>query len=88
MVQADQIRGENNQGETLMSWGPTVGERISIYYYFFFWIQCRGSYESKHRERITKGAGDKRGRRGKYKTVGTREIRTCGRERDGMGYTG
>ena len=39
-------------------------------------------------KRPTKGAGDKRGGRGKEKTVWNRHEEICGRERDGAWYTG
>ena len=39
-------------------------------------------------KRTTRGAGDKRGGRGKEKTVGKRHEAICGRERDGKGCTG
>ena len=35
----------------------------------------------------TRGAGDKRGGRGKEKTVWNRHEEICGRERDRVGYT-
>ena len=50
----------------------------------FYCIQCRGSYESLHTERTTRGAGDKRGGRGKEKTVGNRAMRRS-EEGRGMG---
>ena len=44
----------------------------------FFCVQCRVSYESYHTECTTKGAGDKRGGRGKDKMVGNRDMRSLG----------
>ena len=43
--------------------------------FFFFNINCRGSQDHEHTECTTRGAGDKRGGRGKDKPVGNRDMR-------------
>ena len=53
------------------TWGISI---FLFLYFFIFCIHCRGFYESKHTTH-NKGAGDKRGGRGKDKTVRNRNIR-------------
>ena len=55
---------------------------------FYFYIQCQGSDNSEHTECITRGAGGRRDRRGKHKTVGNRHMRSVEGSRMGRGTQG
>ena len=53
---------------------------------FFFNIQCQGSYKSQHTERITRGAGDKKGQEREAQNSGGTE--TLGDLWKGEGWGG